>query len=91
MHDGKLLIEGRHLLDLPTGQWVHFEVSAALGTRSVGTWDLTVTLPGQQTKRFADLKNRNADFKALKWLGFSSIATKKTVFYLDNLEIKNDK
>jgi len=86
---GKLLVGGKPLLDIPAGKWVHFEVAAGLGPQSTGTWDLTVTLPGQPPKRFAKLKNGSPDFKTLTWLGFSSTANAKTIFYLDNLELTN--
>jgi hypothetical protein len=66
---------------------VRFEVTAGLGGKSTGTWDLAVTLPGQEPKRFPGLPNGKADWTALQWLGFSSTATDKAVFYLDNLEL----
>lgn len=86
---GKLIIAGREIMDIPTGQWVHFEVVAGLGQKSTGTWDLTVTLPNSAPQRFPGLKNGSADWKTLTWLGFSSTATDKVVFYLDNLDLSN--
>jgi len=56
---------------------VHFEVTAGLGGGSE-TWNLTVTLPGQSARRFADLKNTRAPFEKLTWLGFISNATTQT-------------
>jgi hypothetical protein len=87
VHNGKLWIRGKDVLDVPGGQWVRFEVTAGLGGKSTGTWDLAVTLPGQEPKRFPGLPNGKADWTALQWLGFSSTATDKAVFYLDNLEL----
>jgi hypothetical protein len=89
VRDGGLLVGGKKLLDLPVGNWVHYEVVAGLGPKSTGTWDLIVTLPGQGPRRFEKLKNGSPDWKTLTWLGFSSSATKKTVWYLDNLELRN--
>jgi len=86
---GKLLVADRVLLNIPTGQWVHFEVTAGLGQQSTGTWNLTVTLPDQPPQRFTNLKNGSPDWKTLTWLGFSSVATDKRVVYLDNLELSN--
>ncbi len=86
---GKLQIAGSTALELPVGQWVHFDVSADLGKGNRGTWNLTVTLPGQEPKRFENLKNGNTSFEELTWLGFVSNATTQTVFYLDNLKIDN--
>ena len=34
-----------------------------------------------------DLANGHKDWKRLEWMGFSSMATKKTAFYLDNLAL----
>jgi hypothetical protein len=85
----KLQIASRALMDLPMGKWVHFEIAAALGNKDEGTWDLTVTLPGQPSRRFEDLKNGTSKFEKLTWVGFTSNATNKTIFYLDNLELIN--
>jgi hypothetical protein len=85
----KLRIAGNDVLELPVGQWVHFEVLAALGKGGSGTWDLTVVLPGQEPKRFEGLKNGNTSFEELTWLGFVSNATTQTIFYIDNLKIDN--
>ena len=86
---GKLIVAKQPLLDMPAGQWVHFEITAGLGAQSNGTWQLAVTLPGQEVKRFDNLKNGSPEWKKLDWLGFSSTANQKTVFYLDNFEIEN--
>ena len=85
----KLQIASRALMDLPVGKWVHFEITAALANKDEGTWDLTVTLPGQPSRRFEDLKNGSSKFEKLTWVGFTSNATNKTIFYLDNLELIN--
>jgi len=90
IQNGKLLIQGKEMLDLPADKWVRFEVSASLGNRSTGTWDLVIILPGRQPVHYANLKT-NSDFKVLKWLGFISNATENTCFYLDNIEITNNK
>ena len=81
---------GLTILDLPIGQWVHFVIGADLGADNSGLWTLVVTLPGQEPKTFAKLKNENAaTFEQITWLGFVSNATAPTVFYLDNLKIEN--
>jgi len=89
VQQGKLQVGGEDLLELPIGQWVHFEVAAGVGEQVTGTWDLTVTLPHQEPQRFEGLQNGSPDFQILTWLGFSSNATEKTVFYLDNLQLDN--
>jgi hypothetical protein len=88
--DGKQLkVAGKTLLELPINEWVHFEITAGLGGKSKNTWDMTVTLPNQTAKKFNGLRNANAKFDKLTWVGFTSNATKKTVFYLDNLKLTN--
>jgi hypothetical protein len=85
---GKLRFRDTVLMDLPTGKWFHVEVTLPLGDRA-GKWELTVTLPGQEPRRFADLEVVTPGWKRITWIGFVSNATKKTVFYLDNLRITN--
>jgi len=84
----RLKVAGVTMLELPVEQWIHVEITAALGD-SAKTWDMAVTLPGWPPKEFAGLRNANEKFEQLTWLGFTSNATKQTVFYLDNLELTN--
>jgi hypothetical protein len=85
--DGAVRAGGQKLLDLPVGTWAHFEIVSGIGKASTGTWDLTVTPAGGTAQKFPGLKNAKGDLKTLRWLGFSSQATDKTVFYIDNLEL----
>ncbi|MHC4750136.1 MAG: right-handed parallel beta-helix repeat-containing protein [Planctomycetota bacterium] len=85
----QLKVAGKTLLELPVDKWVHFEIIATLGDKSKKTWDMTVTLPGRPPKEFKGLKCANNKFDQLTWVGFTSNATKKTVFYLDNLKLIN--
>ena len=55
----------------------------------LNTWDMTVTLPKQTPREFKGLRNANSKFDRLTWVGFTSNATEKTVFYLDNLKLTN--
>ncbi len=77
-------------MELPPGEWVHFDVSAKLQNAGVGTWDLKVTLAGHKAREFHGLKNGTPKFDKLTWVGFTSNATSKTVFYLDDVEIINE-
>ena len=81
---------GKTLMNLPLGRWVHLEVAADLGPKNTGTWTLTVTLSGELPKTFKSLKDGGASFERLTWLGFTSNATDKVIFYLDNLQITNE-
>ena len=82
--DGSLMAGGRKLAMLPPGQWVHIEMTCVTGAAADGTWSLAVTLPGQPAQRF-DGFTCDPAFKRLNWLGFTSLATDTTVFYLDNV------
>ncbi|HUT32403.1 MAG TPA: right-handed parallel beta-helix repeat-containing protein [Planctomycetota bacterium] len=88
---GKLHVKDQPPLELPVGQWVHFEMTAGLGPQGTGTWDLTVTLPGQPPKAFTGLAHGKPGWKKLDWLGFSSTANEKTAFCLDNIELTNSR
>jgi hypothetical protein len=83
---GQLKAGDQDLMTVPTGQWLHFEISAGLGKKADGTWTLTVTVPGQQPRRFERLPC-NPKWKQLMWMGFISNATETAVFYLDNLKL----
>ncbi len=54
-----------------------------------GKWRLQVTLPGGQPQSFEF--DNGPGFKNLTWVGWSSSATDKTAFYLDNIQLRNDK
>jgi len=86
----QLKVTGKTLLSLPVSKWVHVEIVAGLGDESKKTWDMTVTLPGRSPREFKRLQNGNTKFNQLTWVGFTSNATKKTVFYLDNIRLTNE-
>ena len=77
------------LLNVPVGQWFHVEMSAALGERADGTWQLTVVVPGEEPKRFNSLKTASPQFKAATWLGFISAGVQNAVYCLDNVRLSN--
>lgn len=68
---------------------MHFELVARLGDEADGTWSMTVTLPGGKATAFEGLSTGSPDWKVLTWCGFSSTATDKRVFYLDNIQLVN--
>ncbi|MBW7990871.1 MAG: right-handed parallel beta-helix repeat-containing protein [Planctomycetes bacterium] len=85
----KLKVAGRTLLQLPIGKWIHFKITAPLGENKAGKWDMSVAIRGQKRRLFKGLNNGNGKFKKLTWVGFTSNATKRTVFYLDNFKLTN--
>jgi len=88
---GRAFVRGKPLLELPAGRFVRFEMAAGVGPQCTGTWDLTVSLPGEKPRTFRGLRNGHADWRELHWLGFSSTATEETVFHLDNISLANSK
>ena len=61
-----------------------------MGASADGKWDLSIQLPGQEPRRFVGLAVSSPKFKNLTWTGWCSMATQKTAFYLDNVQVKND-
>lgn len=86
---GKLLLAGQPCADIPAGQWVRLEISAALGDSSTATWKLVLTLPRQAPKTFEKLAC-HPQWKQLDWIGFVSHADIHTSFHLDNLSLLNE-
>ena len=87
IHNGRLELGPGAVMDLPAGQWIHFEIDdkpAAAGYR----WTLRVTLPGQAPRVFADRPLERPGFKRLTWVGFMSVANEKTTYWLDNFELR---
>lgn len=85
--EGRLVARDKTLLTLPFGQWVHFEIVCGLGTKTTGTYDVTVTIPGQRPQPYLRLPC-DPTCKQLEWLGFVSDANDHAVFYLDNLKLR---
>ncbi len=85
--DGSLVAGGKKRLVLPPGQWVHIDMRCNTGPSADAKWDLTVTLPGREPQRFADLPC-SPSFKRLSWVGFISMATTEAVFYIDNVVVE---
>ena len=86
---GKLRLGEKPLLDVPLEQWVHVEVTCPLGASAKGVWELAVTLPGGEVKRYTDLPVGAACWNKLTWVGFVINATTKSAFYIDNVKIAN--
>jgi parallel beta-helix repeat protein len=86
--DGKLKVGDKELLDVPTGQWIQFEVASGLGAADDGKWSLKVTVSGQEPREWKNLSYGSSKFKTLTWIGFTSDANEKTVFYLDDFMVE---
>jgi hypothetical protein len=90
LQEGRVRSGGRHLMDVPANAWVRIRMTAGLGAQADGTWDLAVTLPGGETKTFPDLPVGKAGWKTLFWLGFCSLNTTETAFYLDDVRLEHE-
>ena len=89
VHENRLIVGGKTLLELPADNWVNFEVATDLGKGNSGKWNLTVTPAGQPPREFRNIDNGSRAFEHLTWLGFTSNATSESVFYVDNLSVEN--
>ncbi len=87
IRNGKLMAAGRELVALPPGVWVHLDITVGVGPQSTGTWDLALTIPGQEGKTFRQLPNVTPQWRKLDWLGWCNLSTEKTIFYLDNIQL----
>ncbi len=88
VRDGHLSANGQALMDLPLGVWVSFEIVCPLGNRATGAYDLTVTLDGQEPRRFEGLRQTGEGITRLDWFGFVSNADAETTFYIDDIAIQ---
>ena len=84
---GELTASGEHVIDFPANEWVHFDITFGLGKQNTGTWDLIVTVRGQDPVSLEGLP-ANPKLKRLEWLGFVSAAEDRRVFYLDNVKLE---
>jgi len=85
--DGWLAANGKRLLELPTGEWIRFDIACVLGDESTGTYDLTVRVAGEDPQTFEDLAH-HADFSAMACAVLMSGATEAAHYYLDNLQFR---
>jgi hypothetical protein len=85
--DTGIFARDRKLLDCDFNTWIAVEMRAPLG-QTKSHWELTLTLPGGNTREFKDLPC-DADWQEVRWLGFSSLATNNVAFYLDDVEMEN--
>jgi len=86
--EGQVEIGGNKVADIPQGEWVHLEVTCALGRLSDGSFTLSITLAGEPPRVFESQPMANTKFRRLEWLGLISLATTDAVFYIDNLKLE---
>ncbi|NQT13468.1 MAG: right-handed parallel beta-helix repeat-containing protein [Planctomycetes bacterium] len=83
--DGMLLANGKRMLGLPAGQWVHVEIVCRLGSAATGKYDLTLVLPNADPQVHAGIAC-SPKFETLNCVVFMATGDAPGVFYLDNLE-----
>ncbi|MEW6356678.1 MAG: right-handed parallel beta-helix repeat-containing protein [Planctomycetota bacterium] len=88
--DGWLSANGKNILQLPAGKWVHIEIVCGLGPKAMGKYDLTVKLPDAEPEVCRDAAC-SPQFKSLNCIVFMSMADGPSVFYIDNLTLKPEK
>ncbi|MFH1269152.1 MAG: right-handed parallel beta-helix repeat-containing protein, partial [Planctomycetota bacterium] len=86
--DGQLSANGTPLVTVPIGEWIQLEFLVGLGKQATGTYEMTVTPRDQAAKKFTDLGVGNPAWRSLRWLGFISLADKKTLIYLDDVKLE---
>lgn len=82
--DGMLKANGKELLPLPEGKWVHIEINCVLGDQAQGKYDLTVKLPDAAPQVFKDTAC-SPKFQTLNCVVFMAVGDAPGVFYIDNL------
>ncbi len=84
LRGGQLQLPGDVTESFPIDRWVHMEIAAALSKTGGSRWTLQVTPAGGTTRVYRDLPFADPAYQKLGWIGFTSNASKRTAFYLDN-------
>jgi len=95
--NGTLSLPNGATLAIPTGKWIKLTTTARLGAfdpgigrageAGHGLWALDVTLPDGTVKSFKGLRHGDKEFADLATVMFISTATRRAVFYLDEVKI----
>lgn len=81
---GLLYANGKKLMKLPEGKWVHVEITCPLGPTANGKYDASATVPGSDPQVVKNISS-SSKFKGVASVVFMSMAAKPTAFYIDNL------
>ena len=85
--DGKLVVGGKTLAELPAGQWSHLKIAFSLGEGAAKEYELTVT-PGAGPALTVKLPFVQPGFKVMTDLYVISNGTTEAAFYLDNVKLQ---
>ena len=83
--DGKLIANGKAVMDIPEKQWISVCITAPLGEKASGKWDLLVTVNDEE-KSFEGI-GCDQRWNRARWLGFCALEKTNSVFYLDDLSL----
>ena len=88
---GAVEVAKRTLLHLPFDRWIRIEILSPVREDSNGTFEMTITDPGGEPKRFRGLPFvSDKHFAELRWLGFIGVADANTAFYIDNIRLDTE-
>lgn len=88
--NGDVVVGGKKIASVPRKKWIHIEITFENGS-TTGSWDLALTVDGGTRNLFEGLRCGASNFESVETLIWSSMATIKTAFYLDNVRFKLDK
>lgn len=88
--DGLLLLNEKKptAVRLPAGEWLHFKVTASLGSWAKGQWELEITDQAGKVLFAGKELPCGPEFNRIEWLGFVSNSTEAGELYLDNIVMR---
>lgn len=87
---GVVSYRGKKLTVIPTHQWVRINILCLLGKEGTSQFELSIKeAQSTKTKVFKNLPY-DTEFKRLDWTGLISQSKSKTVFDIDNIEIRSE-
>ncbi|NUM53301.1 MAG: right-handed parallel beta-helix repeat-containing protein [Candidatus Hydrogenedentes bacterium] len=85
---GNVKVNGVAIMSVPADTWIVFEITCGLGYDADGTFDLDITVEGQEAVHFDGLACGTPDFNRINWFGFVSDATWAQTFYIDDIHLQ---
>ena len=86
LQNGRLLANGKDLAAAPPNQWLAFEFTMGLGDAATGTYDLALQVGDAAPQTWHEVACAK-DLKSLTWLGFVSLATDVSRWYIDDMTV----
>lgn len=86
--DGTLLVKGQELMTIPPNRWVAVDIVCGLGSKRTGTFALTVTPSGGESRHWDALPCGYRKFGKVNWIGIISGAKAETRLQIDNFRLE---